>query len=233
MSGDQPPARGGTGLAQLAGGRPSLMGALGGPLGLLEATVPGLLFAVVYAVTPDLRTAVIWALGSAAVIVVARLATRTSPSQALAGAVVVGISAFVAARTGRAETFFLPSIIKNGAYAAAYALSVVVRWPLIGVLVGPLVGEWFAWRQAPARLRAYRQATWFWVALFLVRLAVQVPLYLAGAVSALGAASVALGWPLFAITLWASWLVLRRVPVVPGQPPAALERLLSERRPPS
>jgi hypothetical protein len=56
----------------------------------------------------------------------------------------------------------------------------------------------------------YARASWLWVGLFLLRLAVQLPLYLAGAVVALGTARVAMGIPLFALGIWLSWLVIRR-----------------------
>jgi hypothetical protein len=57
--------------------------------------------------------------------------------------------------------------------------------------------------------------------MFGLRLAVQVPLYLAGQVAVLGAVNVGLGLPLFGIVVWLSWLILRRVPV--AHPPAEAE----------
>ena len=66
-----------------------------------------------------------------------------------------------------------------------------------------------AWREDPEQVRAYSRASWIWVALFSLRLAVQLPLYLAGAVVALGVARVAMGIPLFVIGIWLSWLLLR------------------------
>jgi hypothetical protein len=44
---------------------------------------------------------------------------------------------------------------------------------------------------------------------FLVRLAVQLPLYLAGAVVALGVARAAMGFPIFILAVWLTYLVLR------------------------
>jgi hypothetical protein len=85
---------------------------------------------------------------------------------------------------------------------------------LIGVVVGPATGEMFAWRQDRRRLIAYQRATWLWVGLFVVRLAVQLPLYLAENVTLLGTLNgTVLGIPLFALTIWLSWLVLKPVPL--------------------
>ena len=85
-------------------------------------------------------------------------------------------------------------------------------WPLIGVVLGPLLGEGFTWRDDPARKRAYAQASWLWCGMFTVRLAVQLPLYLLSLTVALGWVKVAMGWPLFALVLWLSYLVLRKAP---------------------
>lgn len=223
----RPPARG-TGLAQAAGDEFSLKEAIGGPRGVVEAVLPGLLFVSWFTVTRDLRSSLVAAVGAAVLLVAARLVTRSSVTQSLSGLVGVAICAWAASRTGEAVDFYTPGFLLNAGYALVYALSTVrfprlgpvPAWgpfPVIGLLVGPLVGEGLAWRSDPRRLRAYRQVTWLWVAMFVLRLAVQVPLYLAGAVGALGAARLAMGVPLFAFTAWLTWLVLRRVPVAHPQ----------------
>ena len=186
---------------------------LGGPRGLVDAGVPGAVFAVTYAVTgSDLQLSVWIALGSGAALAVLSLLQRRPVQQAIAGLVGVALMAFIASRTGRAEDFFLPSLIKNAAYGGAYAISALVRWPLLGVFLGPVLGEGFAWRKDPVRLRAYILVTWLWAGMFALRLAVQIPLYLAGAVTALGFAGIPLGLPLFALTGWLTYQVLRKAP---------------------
>ena len=84
-----------------------------------------------------------------------------------------------------------------------------MRWPLLGVIVAALRGGDMEWRKDPKAMRAYSRASWVWVALFSLRLAVQLPLYLAGALTALGVARIAMGIPLFAVGIWLSWLILR------------------------
>ena len=117
--------------------------------------------------------------------------------------------AFIADRTGRAEDFFLPGLLLNAAYAAAYLVSIAIRWPLLGVILGPITGEGMSWRSDPERVRLYSRASWIWVGVFALRLAVQLPLYLAGAVLALGIAKTAMGLPIFLVAIWLSYLVLR------------------------
>ena len=77
------------------------------------------------------------------------------------------------------------------------------------MIVGPLNGEGMEWRQDPERLRLYSRASWIWVGVFTVRLAVQLPLYFADELVALGVAKTAMGFPVFALAAWLSYLVLR------------------------
>ena len=127
----------------------------------------------------------------------------------MASLVGVGIMAGWAAWRGRPEAFYFPAIVKNAAYASVYVLSCLVRWPLLGVVLGPLLGEGTAWRKDPPRYRAYLWASWLWAGMFGVRLAVQIPLYLAGRTTALGFANIPLGLPLFLLTCAATWAILR------------------------
>jgi hypothetical protein len=169
-----------------------------------------LAFVIAYTASgQDLGVAIWSAIGVGAVLFGIRIVRRETLQFALAGFVGVAIAAFVANQTGRAEDFFLPGLFLNLAYAAAYLISIAVRWPLLGVIVGPLNGEGMEWRQDPERLRLYTRASWIWVGVFVVRLAVQLPLYFADELVALGVAKTAMGFPIFALAAWLSYLVLR------------------------
>ena len=188
-----------------------LLDALGGSRGLADSSLPGLAFVIAYTASgQDLGLAVWTAIGVGAVLFAARVVRRETIQFALAGFVGVAIAAFIAKQTGRAEDFFLPGLFLNLAYAAAYAISILVRWPLIGVIVGPLVGEGMEWRKEPRLVRVYSQASWIWVGMFVLRLAVQLPLYFAGELVALGVAKTAMGFPIFLLAIWLSYLVLRK-----------------------
>ncbi|HEX5534353.1 MAG TPA: DUF3159 domain-containing protein [Actinomycetales bacterium] len=222
-------------IAAAAGQEFSLAQAVGGPRGFVEAIAPGLLFVVWFGFTHDLRQSLVAAVAAAGLALLARVLTRGNVTQAIGGLIGVGVCAFVAARTGEARAFYLPGLLINIGYAVLYALSTIRTpafrvgsrqvprgpFPVLGLLIGPLVGEGLAWRHDPRRLRAYLVVTWMWVAMFVVRLAVQLPLFLADAVEALGVARLAMGVPLFALTAWLSWRVLRSVPAVKPAPPAA------------
>jgi hypothetical protein len=175
-----------------------LIAASGGPLGIAETVLPGVAFVVAYTVSgQDTETSAIVAVAVAGLLTLVRLVRRETPRHALAGLVGVVFAAFVATRSGKAENFFLPGLLLNAAYAAGCLISIAVRKPLVGLVVP----------HAPSR--AAFQATWGWVGFFSLRLAVQLPLYLAGAVVALGIARTAMGVPLFAIGIWLTWLLVR------------------------
>lgn len=195
----------------------TLLTAFGGRRGLADAGVPGIVFVAVYTVT-SLTPAVWAAVAVAAVLTAFRLWRRETLQHALAGFFGVALGAFIAQRTGEAQNFFLPGLFINAGYAAVYLVSILVRWPLLGVVLGPLLGEGMAWRSDPPRMAAYRRTSWVWVAMFALRLAVQLPLYLAGAVVALGVVRLVMGWPLFLVTGWVSYVLLRSVPVTRPEP---------------
>jgi hypothetical protein len=189
----------------------NLIDEMGGPQGIADSSLPGLLFVAVYSISgQDLQLSAIAAVGLGAIIGVIRLIRGESVRFAAAGFVGVAIAGFIATRTGRAEDFFLPGLLFNAGYAVAYAVSIAVGWPLMGVLIGPLIGDGMKWRQDPDRVRLFNRMSWIWVALFMTRLAVQLPFYLAGSLVALGVARTAMGLPLFALGIWLCYLLLRR-----------------------
>lgn len=198
---------------------PSLADAVGGPLGIAESALPAAAYVLTYTVSgQDTRTALIVAVGLGVLFALGRLLRGQTVQYALAGLAGLALSAYVVSRTGRAEDFFLPGLLANAAYALAYLVSILVRWPLLGVIVASVRGTGMGWRRDPGELRRYSRASWIWVGLFSLRLAVQLPLYLASALTALGVARIAMGIPLFALGIWLSWLMLRPKP---GQATAA------------
>lgn len=193
----------------------SLAAAFGGRSGLLDTGLPGVVFVVAYvASNHDMRLSVILALAAGVVLAALRIARHEKLQNAIAGLIGVGIAAYIAGKTGEARNYFLPGLLINIGYGGAYAISNIVRWPLIGVLVATVQAHGTAWRKNPVIMRAYTKATWLWVGMFAIRLVVQVPLYLAGdgALVALGVARVAMGWPLFLLTVWLTYLVVRNAP---------------------
>lgn len=189
----------------------SLAELLNGRRAAVDATVPAAGFVVGWLVAG--RS--IWA-GAAVAVALAlgvsvwRLRAGDKPRAVLIGMLGVCVAALIALRTGRAEDFFLLQLLSNAASALAWAVSIVIRWPLLGLVVGAALGQRTRWRHDPALLRAYGMGSWVWVLQYVVRVAVFLPLYAAGQVVALGVARVVLTWPLVAACLAVSWWVIRR-----------------------
>jgi hypothetical protein len=190
---------------------PSLAQLLGGRRGAFDATLPVAAYVGGWLIWDrSIVAGAVAALVAAALVAAWRLRTGALPRAVLIGALAVFASAYVALYTGRAEDFFLIQIFSNAASAVGWALSIVLRWPLLGVIVGAVLRQRTRWRRDPVLLRGYQRASWVWVGQYLVRLAVFVPLWAAGWVAALGVARIALTWPLIAACLAVSWWVLRR-----------------------
>ena len=187
----------------------SLVDSVGGVRGMVETSVPAVAFVLAYAASgSDTELAAGVAVGLAVLLSLSRLARRESPQYALSGLFGVGLAALFATKTGKAENFYLPGLLANAAYASAFLISIVLRRPLVGILASQLQKE-EGWRDRPDRVRLYTRASWLWVGVFTTRLVVQLPLYLAGAVVALGIARTAMGIPLFAIGLWLTYRMVR------------------------
>lgn len=181
--------------------RHRLSAALGGWRGSLETALPTIAFIGVWSWRQDLKQAVWTAVAVAVVLAVLRLVQRSSLQHVFGAVIATGLAAFFAMRSGKAEDAFLPGMLLSGAYLVGTLISILVKWPVVGFLVGagdPRAAEDpFGWRRDKGMVRVCSRLTWVLVALYIVRLAIQIPLYLAGEVAALGAAKIVLGWPLW------------------------------------
>ncbi|HEY0249339.1 MAG TPA: DUF3159 domain-containing protein [Gryllotalpicola sp.] len=210
-----------TGLGAVAGEQApngtALLAAMGGVRGLCESVLPGVAFIGLYTalIAPLPAAAVPIALGASVLIALVftiwRLAARENVTQAVAGLIGVGASAILAIVTNKPSNNFLLGLGIDLAYGLAFLISVLVRWPLIGIAVGYLYGEGTAWRKHRATYRVAVLATLLWVALFAARLVVQVPMYLANNIPALGIAHLVMGIPLYVPVLLVTWLLVRSV----------------------
>ena len=181
--------------------RQRLSAAVGGWRGSVETAIPTIAFVIGWTVTQDLRTSIIASALMVVVLGLIRVVQRQTLQYVVSAAFATAISAFFAARSGRAEDAFLPGIITNAVYAAGSLLSVLAKWPMVGFLVGagdPRAKEDpLRWRRDPSLVAVCGRLTLVMTSMFAARVAIMYPLYLAGNVAALGTAKVLLGWPLW------------------------------------
>jgi hypothetical protein len=190
--------------------RDSLLASLGGWIGIIQSSVPAAVFVAVFATTKNTFASVTASLSISALFVLWQIITRKPVTQAIAGALGIGLSAFLTLRDGgHPADYFVQGFFTNIAYGSVLLLSILIRWPLIGFLIGLLRSEPLLWRKDRKILRRADFATGIFVILFGARLLVQLPLYFANQIEALGIARVAMGVPLYALCIWLSWLLLR------------------------
>ncbi|NEG95802.1 DUF3159 domain-containing protein [Bifidobacterium sp. SMB2] len=205
-----------SGLASLADEDFSVIDAIGGPRGVVESILPGVVFVVLFVATRDLRTTVMVSAAVAVLQVIARMLQRQSVLGALTGVMAVAICLVWAWFSHDARNYYLPGFLVNSFWIVVLGVSLIARVPGIGVLVEfvrkPVtdhLGDWLrAWRDDRPLLKAYMMVTGIWIAVFALRLGVQVPMYLTNHVGWLGTARLVMGVPMFAAAIWISWLVI-------------------------
>ena len=186
--------------------------AFGGKMGMADAGLPSICFLIVYTATNSLNPAVIGSVAVALVMFVIRLLRKETLQHALSGLFGVLVCAAFAKFSGHAQNYYLPGILINLGSFLLFAGTALARWPIAGLMIGPITGEMTTWRQVPGRLRAFTKATWLLAGLFAVKLAVQVPLYLTHHTTALGVARLALGYPPYLACLYVAWQWIKNAP---------------------
>ena len=194
--------------------RAKIIAALGGTRGLIDSGVPSILFLVIFNFGHHLHPAIYASVALSVLLTIYRLIRKESLQHALSGLFGIAICALFAGHSGKASAFYLPSIYKNIFFLIIYGGANLIRYPLLGLVIGPILGENLEWRKHPARKKVYTQAGWLWAGMFALRIAIQYPLYLANKLNALGVANFFLGYPLYLAVLWGTWQILRRVPPV-------------------
>ena len=192
--------------------RAKVLAAFGGKKGLIDSGIPSVIFLLVFNISDQLQTALIASVGVSAILTIIRLAMRETIQHAVSGLIGSLICAWFANRTGNASDLYVPKLLTNLGYGSVYLIANLAGWPILGLLLGPILGENLHWRKDPARARAYKRASWIWVGMFFTRIAVQYPIYRSGNVNLLGTVNLAMGYPLFLATAYGSWMILKTVP---------------------
>jgi hypothetical protein len=191
---------------------------LGGWRGMLESALPFVAFTVAWVLTRQLYPSLGAAFGVALVAALARLVQRQSARFVLNAVLPTAIAALVATRTGRAEDVFLPGILYNGALALVSVVTIAIRRPLVGFVVGTALQDPTGWIRDRGLVRLSSRLTAVLAVPYLLRFTIQLPLFLAGEVVWLGVAKVVLGWPLLVAALFVMGLLLSkgRTPIEPA-----------------
>jgi len=188
--------------------RPSPLDMARDPRVLVDTGLGPVAFVTVNALA-DLNTAAIVALAISGVVALYRAIRRHPLTNAIGGMLGTGLAVFIALRTGSASGYFVPRALQNAGLALAFAISVLVKRPLVGVIAAPLYHIEGGWREDARVRRPFAEASLVWAGLFAVRATVYTVLIALGEEAALAGAVVVLGWPGF---LGALWFTYRYVP---------------------
>ena len=187
--------------------------AFGGVRGMVETTVPGLVFVLSYTVNRDIHVSAVAALCLSGLLAVVRLLRRDTLKHAFSGVFGVAFGAVFAMLSGDAKNFYLPGMLYTLGLAVAYCVSAMVGFPLLGLILGPLFRENLSWRtRNPGRKRAYTRASWAWGLILLTKSAITFPIYFWGDATQLGWLRVALGIPPFLLAVYLTWIFLTKAP---------------------
>ncbi len=200
--------------------RAQLSKALGGKRGMLEGAVPTLGFTLSWITFHDLRLSLAVSGTLAATALLIRLLQRSNIQFVVNAIIGIAIAAIFALRSGRAEDAFLPGLIYNAGYAVLLGGSALLRWPLVGFMIGSVTGEPTEWHKDKNLVSLCTKLTWLLAIPCVLRVLVQYPLYEAGQAGWLGIAKISMGWPLQLATLAAmAWLLSRdSTPIVVKSP---------------
>jgi Protein of unknown function (DUF3159) len=189
----------------------SLMASIGGFQGLIEASLPGFLYVLTFALSQD-KIISVSVVAVAVLVLATRHIIKKRPLGQLIGSLVgIGLAIYLTMRPdGNAGDFYVKDFWTNAIYGSVLLFSVIVRYPVIGLIVSVFTSD-KQWRKNRRKLRFFDLVTLLWVGLFATRLLVEVPLYLAGQVVILGFVKLVLGLPFYLTMIWISWLLLRRV----------------------
>jgi hypothetical protein len=171
---------------------------------MLDTGLGPLAFVIVNAVA-GLHAAAAVAVGISMVLMVERLIRRRPVINAVGGLLGTGLAVFIALRTGKVEGYFVPRALYQAALAVVFAVSVLVRRPVVAYIAAGLYRAPAGWSADPRVRRACGEVSLAWSALFALRATIYGILIALGEAGWLAAASIIMGWPAFLGLMWGSY----------------------------
>ena len=192
----------------------SLITSIGGKWGLIESAIPPMSFSISYGAFKSVYLSAGLAVGLTVLVVIGQVVRKRPVMNALASLFGIGLAAYLALSGGQsgstAREFFLKDFAVNGVWVIGLLASIAFGRPGFGYLahaLGDIPDDWQTHKKIRTKMA---MMTIFWATLFATRLLVELPLYLANDVVALGYVKTAFGLPFFGVWIFFSWLLLRR-----------------------
>jgi hypothetical protein len=171
----------------------------------LDAMVPPLIFVFMNRFF-SLPIAIFSAIGVAASFGLTRIIKQQKSIYALTGLGGVLLAGGFALFANNATNFFLPGIISNVFFLLMMFVSIVIGRPLAALASHITRGWSFDWFLRPDIKPAYTEVTWMWLALFIMRTALQIFLYTQESIDQLAWTNLLLGLPFTILVLVISYV---------------------------
>jgi len=204
--------------------RYQLSQSLGGARGMIESALPFIAFTIAWVIVRQLYAAIAAAVVTAFLLALIRLIQRQSIKYVVQAVIPTVIAVLIATRTGRAQDVFLPGILYNGALAVLSLVTVAIRKPLVGFIIGAAVGDPTGWTKDRGLVNMTSKLTLVLAVPYVARFVIQLPLFLAGQVVLLGIAKVVLGWPMLIAALTVIGIMLSKGRTPMDESPLASSR---------
>jgi hypothetical protein len=185
-----------------------LLAQVGGVGGLIYSSLPVVTFVVVSSLS-GLLPAMASALGVATLVLLWRLIRRESTQPAVSGFAGIAVCALIAYLVGQSKGYFLLGIWMSLLWAVVFALSVLIRRPVVGYAWSWVGGRDRGWRDVPRAVYAFDIASLCWTLVFAARFVVQRLLYDADQTGWLGVARIGMGWPLTVLAALATYAAIK------------------------
>ena len=185
-----------------------LLAQAGGVSGVIYSSLPVVTFVTASSLL-GLLPAIGSALGVAVLVLLWRMIRRESTKPAFSGFMGVAVCALIAYAMGESKGYFLLGIWMSLLWAVVFAVSVLIRRPLVGYIWSWASGRDRGWRGVPRAVYAFDIATLGWILVFGARYVVQQLLYNADQTGWLGVARIAMGWPLTALAALVTYAAIK------------------------
>jgi hypothetical protein len=171
----------------------------------IDAIVPPLIFVLMNNLF-SLPIAIFSAVGVAACFGLVRLNKKQKSIYAFTGLSTVLLAGLFALIADNATNYFLPGIISNLFLIILMFISIIIRKPLAALASHITRGWTLNWFWRSDIKPAYTEVTWMWLALFMMRTALQINLYIQDSVTQLVWTNLLLGLPFTIIVLVVSYI---------------------------
>lgn len=171
----------------------------------MDILLPPILFLVLNSIY-GLLVALIGSLLLSIFFLIKRLRKKDNSLYSFGGIIGIVFASLMVYLNDNASNFFLLDIISTGLLIVASVASLILKKPL-AIWVSHITRGWdLEWFYREDVLPAYREVTIFWLVFFIVRINVEIYLYINASIEQLTVGNIILGYPLLIAVLTISYI---------------------------